>query len=124
MRNAQEEWARCKHWIAASLKRSGGFYGIEDVERMIEDGRLVFWPMRSSAVLTEFIEYPQGRALNAFVSGGSLRELRDEFEPFIAQFAKEQGCRWVLGFGRKGWVRASAASGYRLINCLLVKELI
>lgn len=122
MTQAQTEWARCSGWLSKSLQRSGGFYKIEDCARMVESGQLQFWPMKNSAVLTEIIFYPNGKSMNAFVSGGNLSELRD-FERALTAYARELGCRWIMGQGRRGWVRATAAHGYRELGSVLIKEI-
>lgn len=121
-----EEWDRCRAWIKAALEHDG-FYSIEWVEAELATGRLTFWPSKNGATLTEFIEYPNGKALNIFAACGapnaSLRELLDTVEPCLVTWAKCAECRWILGFGRPGFERACKGMGYRPKWNVIVKEI-
>ncbi len=119
---AESEWARCKHWIAAALEYSRGTHTIEDIEAGIAAGQYTFWPGRGCAVITEFIEYPQLKALNFFLFGGDLQDLK-EMEPHIVAWAKAQGCTRFMGGGRKGFERVFASAGYEPAWFVLVKDL-
>lgn len=122
----QEDWARCRDWIKAAVEENG-FYTIEWVEAEIESGHLTVWTGEQGIALTEFIQYPMGKALNIFAAAGapnaSLRELLDKVEPQIAAFAKAAGCRWVLGYGRPGFQRECKSMGYRPKWIVIAKEL-
>lgn len=125
MTPAQEEWARCKHWIAAALERVP-FYNIEYIEREVEEHRMVFWPGLHGAAITEFIEYPNGRALNVFAGGGdsgtALREFVETIEPALVTWAKVSSCKWIIGSGRHGWEPTCKQMGYRPVCIAMVKE--
>jgi len=59
------------------------------------------------AVVTEIIEFPNGlRELRAWLVGG--RNMKQWFKPgmeMLEDFARAQGCSYVTGGFRKGWLR-------------------
>ncbi len=127
MTEAQEQWARCKPWIEDALKYAGGMYDIEDVEKEIADGTMIFLPCDHSAYIFEFINYPRGKALNVFAGGGekgkTLREYMTRIDPYFVALAKAQGCRWVTHFTRLSGERIGKSLGYRKQTTFMVKEI-
>lgn len=126
MTEAQSEWARCRPWIEAALAVNP-FYSIEWVEEQIASGEMTFWAGPHAAAVTEFINYPNGKALNMFAVGGESNQAMDEllrtFEPSLATWAKLAGCKWMIGFAREGWAPSAKALGYRRLWTSFVKEL-
>lgn len=126
MTPAQAEWARCRKWIEAAAATSD-FYTLEYVEEGISSGRMTFWPGEHGAVVTEFLEYPKGKALNVFAGGGddtkALREFLYVFDPRLVQWAKVFGCRWITVTGREGWARVGKPLGYKPAWNVISKEL-
>jgi hypothetical protein len=120
-----QDWVRCRAWIEEALAISG-MYDIKDVEAAIEDGTMHFWPGESCAAVTEFAIFPNGKALNVFAGGGetgpALIELTEMMEPALVAWARASDCRWILGFGRKGWERVCARMGYRHLWSVMVKH--
>jgi len=119
------EWIRCRPWIEAAVSR-GDLYGIEDVERRIMDGEVLFWPGKRCAAITEFLEFPKARILNFWLLGGDLRELLEDMHPVIEDFARKMGCKrltGVYGKGRRGWSRVLEKHGYAPFWTALGKEL-
>ena len=110
---ARAAWIRCRPFIEAALTRAGGTHGIDDVARLIADGKAHFWPGRRCAVVTEFYDYPRLKACNLWLLGGELKELL-AMRPAIEAWALSQGCVRILGGGpRRGWARLMAPLGYR-----------
>ncbi len=106
-------WARCSPYIQAALDQAGGTHGIEDVARLVAQGRAHFWPGARCAVVTEFYDYPKLRACNFWLLGGDLKELLTLL-PAIEAWARSRGCARMLGGGpRAGWGRVLAPRGYR-----------
>ena len=118
-----EAWARCRPWLVAALERAGGTHDIDDVARLIAQGRAHFWPGRRCAVVTEFYDYPRLKACNLWLLGGDLRELL-AMRPAIEDWARGQGCTRMLGGGpRRGWERLMKPHGYRPGWIIYGKEL-
>lgn len=119
---AQIAWVRCRRFIEAALEHAHGTHNIFDIEAGVIDGRFQFWPGQRSAIVTEIITYPRKRALNYFLLGGDLEELK-EMEPSVSAWAFAAGCTHVIGVGRKGFERVFAGAGFKPAWTLLVKEL-
>jgi hypothetical protein len=119
----QQVWARRRPYVEAALARAGGTHEVEDVARLIEQGRAHFWPGRRCVVVTEFYDYPRFRACNLWLLGGELRELL-EMRPKIEAWARAHGCARILGGGpRRGWARVLEPLGYRPEWIIYSKEL-
>ena len=57
---------------------------------------------KNSAMVTEFVIFPQNKAMNLLLCGGDYKEL-EEMLPSIEAF--EAGCKRLYGGGRKGWLQ-------------------
>lgn len=116
-------WRRCRPYIEAALVRAGGTHGLDDVARLVEQGKAHFWPGRRCAVVTEFYCYPRLKACNFWLLGGELKELL-QMLPVIEDWARAQGCTRMLGGGpRRGWERVLKPMGYRPEWIIYCKEL-
>jgi hypothetical protein len=98
------EFDRCSKWLEAALEYSGGTHGIEDIAEGVREGRFQFWPSPRAAAITEIIVYPRLKALNWFLAGGDLDDLK-AMRPFVELWAKQQGCSRSTFSGRRGWER-------------------
>ena len=50
--------------------------------------------------------YPIGvKCCSVWLQGGELAELKTMY-PMIEKYARAQGCDWLIGWGRDGWVKA------------------
>ncbi len=117
------DWQRCKHWIEAALEYADGTHTIDDIEYGIATGRYHFWSGSRCAVVTEIVVFPKLKALNFFLLGGDLDELK-EIEPSIVEWARKvHGCSRAIGVGRKGFERVLVGNGYKPKWYCLAKEL-
>lgn len=120
-----EAWARCRPYIEGALKHCFGGYSVDDVARGVEDGRYAFFPGRACAIVTEFWEGPQIKALNLWLMGGDLAELRQIY-PTVEGFARQHGCREIAGgglHGKRGWERVTRRLGFEPRWTIYSKEL-
>jgi len=108
----RSEWERCKPWIEAALVHARGTHLIEDIEDGIEKGELLFFSSAKSAVIARMIEYPRKKALNYFLVGGDLTDLKTNIEPYVTAWAKQRGCTMVTLVGRDGWIRTLSGLGF------------
>ena len=76
---------------------------------------------QKSAYITEFVIYPQVKALNIPFCGGDYKELEEMFSS-IETFAKQAGIKRLYGGGRKGWIRKIKHLGFET-EYLLKKDL-
>jgi hypothetical protein len=122
----QQEWLRCREWIRAAVEPTG-LHRIEDVEQAIAEGHMHFWPGRYCAVVTEFICYPNCKALNIFAGGGTkgkaLGELTGEMEPALQRWARASDCKKIIAFGIKpAWMPVGEILGYRHLWTVMTKD--
>ena len=106
----EQEWARCKPFIEKAVKYQDS-YTINDIEDKIRSGIFHLWPGKRSAYITEFVLYPQVKALNLLFCGGDYKEL-EQMVPAIESFAKAAGIKRLYGGGRKGWIRKIKHLGF------------
>ena len=106
----EQEWSRCKPFIEKAVKYQDS-YTINDIEDKIRSGIFHLWPGKRSAYITEFVLYPQVKALNLLFCGGDYKEL-EEMLPSIEAFAKAAGIKRLYGGGRKGWIRKIKHLGF------------
>jgi len=105
------EWERCKPYIAKAVKHQDS-YTIDDIEDKIRGGIFHLWPGKKSAYITEFVMFPQLKAINLLFCGGDYKEL-EEMLPHIEEFAKKAGIQRLYGGGRKGWIRKIKHLGFK-----------
>ncbi len=116
-----DELDRCRVWIEAALKYSGGTHDWYDIVAGVLAGNFQLWPKEKSALIMEIITYPRKRVLNVFLGGGDLTELASMHDEVI-EWAKKNGCTGAIISGRKGWQRAYERHGWAPLHVTLQKE--
>ena len=102
----QDEFERCWPWLDASLASFGRTHTKDQVWDMIFRGSAVLWPSENAVMTTTMVTYPIGiKACSVWLQGGELAELKTIY-PVIEKYARAQGCDWLIGWGRDGWVKA------------------
>lgn len=119
---APEAWARCRPYIAAALDAADRLTTLAEVERQIEAGEAQFWAGQRSACVTQVIPYCEGKALNLWLCGGALTELRAML-PAIEAWARGQGCRAEYLAGRPAWRGVLSRHGFTPGHVVFEKEL-
>lgn len=114
------EWEKCKHLIDKAIDTQDS-YTISDVEDKIRHGLFHLWPGKRSAMVTEFVIFPQNKAMNLLLCGGDYTEL-EEMLPSLEAFARAAECKRLYGGGRKGWLRKIKHLGFES-EYLIKKEL-
>lgn len=121
MRSADPQWERCKPWIEAGLE--GSLLKIADIEAMVRDGRMVLWPGRECAIVTEVMTYTGGdKAMQCVSAGGKLEEIASMIGGIEAA-ARREGCSVTLIEGRAGWSKLLKANGYAQHSVTMRKAL-
>ena len=99
------EFERCWPWLEASLNEFGATHTKDQVRDAIRHGA-VLWPGENAVILTTMVTYPIGiRCCSVWLQGGELEELKAMY-PTIEKYARAQGCDWLIGWGRDGWLKA------------------
>lgn len=116
----EDELVRCKKWIKAALRYSGGTHTYEDVADNIRSGKQQLWPAEQSCVVTEIIAYPRKKTIHIFLAGGNMDEIHS-MQPDVMAWAKHYGCEKMTMAGRKGWARANLKIGWKESLVLMEK---
>ena len=115
-------WDRCRPWIEAALEYSGGTHTIDDIRKAIEARRMILLAGARSALVCEVVEYPRLRALNIFLAGGELNDVRS-FDEHLVALARTLDCQRITISGRHGWERALRHLDYLPRWTVLAKEI-
>lgn len=111
--------------VLSALEHAGGHHTLEDVKRMVSDGRLQPWVGNDSLLLTEVAPLPGGaEMLHHFLAAGSLSEivrLRGE----AVAWAREQGIEFEVFTGRPGWERVARrlSDGWGSLNIQMSRRI-
>lgn len=98
-------------YVDDAIAYDSGRYTTEDAFGVLSKGGhlwTVFDPAEKkfmAGIITEFVEYPQAKALAIRVCGG--RQVR-RWLPLLSEieaFADREGCAFVEFWGRKGWAK-------------------
>jgi hypothetical protein len=122
LRQILDDLDRLRPEIQAALDYADGTHTFDDITAMVLHGKLRFWPLQKSALLTEVVEFPQEKHYHMFLGGGDLQEIL-EMHPQVEQAARQAGCTKLSVTGRRGWVRALEAHGWQLKHVTCVKRL-
>ena len=114
-------WDRCKPWIKEGLH--GSLISVEDIERLLNEGKAVLWPGQKCAIVTEFVDYSSGeRASQVMSAGGDLDEIMS-MVPGMEAYARLNGCKQSMVEGRMGWKKALEPMGYKFLSIKIMKVL-
>ncbi len=112
-------WRKVKPLLEKALKRSDE-YSMSDVLHFTHTGMWQMWHGDHCVAFTRVANYPQHRALIIILAAGELEEIMD-LEPLVAQWGRDQGCKYVEIYGRRGW--SKALPGYDEQSAILRKVL-
>lgn len=119
----------CPHLMRALDREGSGRYLPEDILRALLDAKArlwVAWNVREStidaAVVTETIDFPRKRELRIWLVGGrNMRGWVKAAEEMIEAFARAEGCAFLTGSMRRGWLRVG--TGFRETGITFEKAL-
>lgn len=119
----ESAWARCSPWLQAALDCDPS-HTLDEVKYLVMNNpaRVQFWPGESAAVVTEIADYPQYRAFNFWLAGGSFAEMVRGHGSTEA-FARTCGCHRMTSLSRLGMLKRMAPLGYRPLYVKMSKEL-
>ncbi len=97
-------WRKVKPLLEKALKRSDE-YSMSDVLHFTHTGMWQMWHGDHCVGFTRIANYPQHKALIIVLAAGELEEIID-LEPHIAEWGRNEGCKYVEIYGRRGWSKA------------------
>lgn len=99
-----QEWAKARDWILPAMEHGHGTHTEDDILVRILNGEYKLWLFEKSAVVTNFIQYPQFKAFNIAMAGGDMEDLKTH-QCEMERWAAAQGCKQICSGGRDGWGR-------------------
>lgn len=114
------QWRRWKPEFAKAM--DGAFHTPESLETLIFQNRAQFFPGRNCAIVTEVVNYPGERVMQATWAAGDVDEIISMI-PGIESVGRLMGCKSVLVEGRGAWTRVLKGSGFKPWSTTLRKEL-
>ncbi len=97
-------WRKVRPLLDKALKRSDE-YSLSDVLHFAHSGLWQMWHGDHCVAFTRIANYPQHTALIIILAAGELEEIID-LEPHVSDWGRQQGCKYVEIYGRRGWSRA------------------
>jgi len=114
------QWERCKPLIEKAIEYQDS-YTIDDVEAKIRNGIALLWPGKETAIVTEFVVFPNKKVLHILCIAGKYEEVEEIYKS-IENYAREIGIDKITGSGRKGWLRKVKHLGFKQ-EYMISKEL-
>ena len=101
-------WPEVKTLIGPAVETMGT-HGVEDVHKLIMDRDWQLWISRGktieAACITQINDLPKIKICRIVLVAGTNMDSWLHFEEHIAEWAKSQGCKKLVGELRKGWQR-------------------
>ena len=122
-------WSLVKEYLIAALKHGLGEYSIEDIKKSCKSRDMQLWVNFDKegvqgAFVTKISKYPQKNILCVLLLGGNeFIKWRDEADALLNAFGKENNCKYVELFGRKGWGKVLKDINYKEQTRLFAKEI-
>lgn len=106
--------------IRRALKMEGGLYEYEDLLESLQTGMMQSFANGDSVIITRVTPFPRKKVLEIILLVGVAEEIL-ALEPRLIEFAKQQGCDAMLGYGRNGW-ESFMTDGWRKVFAFYLKE--
>jgi len=115
-------WSSVAKVLKKSVGTAKGKYEVGDVYDCIVKDDIVLWIVVDhdkdddiiAAITTKLIEYPQGRSMAMdWIGGTRMKEWLPMVQERITNYAKIHDCKYLEGYGRKGWGRWLGKYGWK-----------
>lgn len=111
-RNFHKEMARV-------LEQQGGFYTLEDILDLIQEGRMQSFADQDTWVVTQVNDFPRKKVLEIVFVIGDRDKLR-EMEPRIEEYRREIQADLMMATGRLGWL-TKHFDGWKPVSANFIK---
>lgn len=104
-------WPQAKELLNMAVVATNGVYDLDSVHRGLLSGEYVLWLVMDdatpiAALTTRICEYPQCRGLALdWIGGKRMAEWLPMAQDVMSNYARENGCTHLEGYGRKAWGR-------------------
>ena len=100
-----------------------GTHSPQDIWECIEAGEMQGWELDGSIIVTTINVYPQIKVCEIVMAAGNLDKLWQIHDQQIEPWAKEMGCKRLVGRGRTGWLKSAKEHGYGRELIMASKEI-
>jgi hypothetical protein len=113
-------WFRVREWIITSLRRGGGDITLQRIESELACGLMLLWlGVDGKNIVSAGVTQLTDDKICTLVAYGGRRE--DHLLETIEHYARDEGCKRLRIYGRKGWQRV--LPHYRQPYIILEREL-
>ena len=123
-------WDSVKDFLTPAVKVTNGSYMLYDVYAAIKAERMQLWIAFNDerevlgCEVTSITDYPSRRVLTSVFTGGRKINLwKNEMMGILVQWAEDNQCTAIEGYGRKGWIRMLDAYGVKQSLILFEKDI-
>lgn len=90
-------------------------YGADYVHGKLKEKEMQLWICNGDAVaVTEILIMPNFKILAVpLVAGEGMSDWLPDLVETLKEFGREHDCKYMEGYGRKGWVKALAFGGFK-----------
>lgn len=100
------------------------FWPISVFDQMLSEGAAQFWATSEAALITKINEYPGGAvAIEVLAAAGEGGELRGPIAEAVEAWGRTIGATHIRIEGRRGWGRTLKASGWKIHQEILLKDI-
>jgi len=104
-------WPKASEMLAKAVKTTHPRYNVNSIRAELDRGVLALWLVFDdtapvAAFTTRIADYPESRGLCMdWIGGARMAEWLPLAQPLMEQYARDNGCTHLEGYGRKAWGR-------------------
>lgn len=112
---AEENWGQISPFIERVIKKMelGDYLDPEDILESINRQDMQLWIVPAegdksidAVIVTQILSYPKCRVFDLYlVAGDNMRSWVHEAMGILKGYGRSEGCKFIRGFGREGWVK-------------------
>jgi hypothetical protein len=118
--NVRNVWPLARHLIKAAIDRTN-LSSFQDIEDAVLSGKHLLWLAGDGQIEAAATTHLANNVCTLVACGGHDRERWLPLFARIEQYAKDEGCRCMRIYGRKGWERV--LPGYKVEHVILERPL-
>lgn len=117
-KDAPHMWPVVSDWCEGALEYAGGLMNLDDVKAAVAKNEMQMWVVMNASTpqavcITEIRRYPRANVLTAILIGGTkLHKWAAQLDSLLTRFATANNCKFVDGYGRKGWEKIVNSLGW------------
>ena len=108
-------WPSVEKEISRVTKRFDLGFDSDHVFKQLKEKSMQLWLCNGDAVaVTELLAMPDFKVLGVpIIAGKNMRQWLPSLVDILKAYGKHHNCKYVEGYGRKGWERMLEADGFK-----------